>query len=161
MGFHALSGFCRIDQEINPLRVALLSHATSLGSDDAPAKVIQLGSQCGCEACPRVVLLLGKLIDFPGDMLRDGERDVSVVAPLPVTWDAIDEEVGDLAAVVTIAHPIKCPSLVRCQGQGIHGCVSRSGVLRIVLRTPVGGVSQPSESSDSVPCHNSTSRIVA
>ena len=74
---------------------------------------------------------------------------------------AIKQEVGDLAAVVPVANPIKCLSFVRCQGQGIHGCVSRSGVLRIVLRTPVGGVSQPSESSDSVPCHNSTSRIVA
>src|SRR5271157_4853403 len=94
-------------------------------------------------------------------MLRDVKRDVAVVAPLSVLWDAIEQEVGDLAAVVPVSNPVKRLSFVLCQGQGIHGCVSRSGVLWIVLRTPAGGVSQPSESSDSVQCHSSTSRIVA
>ena len=38
-------------------------------------------------------------------------------------------------------------------GSGYTWLCLQSGVLRIVLRTPVGGVSQPSESSDSVPYH--------
>ena len=63
--------------------------------------------------------------------------------------------------VIPIANPVKCSSFVRSQGQGMHGSVSRSGVLRIVLRTRAGGVSQPSESSDSVPYHKSTCCIVA
>lgn len=100
---------CRIDLEINPLRVARPSHATSLGSDDAPAKVIQLGSQCRCEACPRVVLLIGKLIDFPGDMLCDVKRDVALVAPLPLLWDAIEQEVGDLAQSCNDCQPCQTP----------------------------------------------------
>ena len=68
-----------------------------------------------------------------------------------------------LPAVVTVANPVECPSFVRCQGQGIHGCVSRSGVLRIVLRTPVGGVSQsvPHARPTFVHRHSSTSFIVA
>jgi hypothetical protein len=47
--------------EINPLRVAQLASpgATSKGSDDAPAKVIQLGDQCRCKACPSIVFILG------------------------------------------------------------------------------------------------------
>ena len=73
-------------------------------------------------------------------MLRDVKRDVAVVAPLSVLWDAIEQEVGDLAAVVPVSNPVKRLSFVRCQSQGIHGCVSRSEVLRIVLNTPAGGV---------------------
>ncbi len=40
-----------------------------LGSDDAPAEVIELRGERRGEARPRVTLLLGKLVDFPGDML--------------------------------------------------------------------------------------------
>ena len=87
------------------------------GSDDAPAQVIELLRQVRGKARPRVVFLFGKLVDLPGDVFRDVEGDVAVVAPLTIFRDAIEEEVGDLAGVVPVANPIKCPSFVGCQGQ--------------------------------------------
>jgi hypothetical protein len=111
---------CRNDQENDPLRVAQLASpgATSLGSDHAPTKVIQLARQRRGEACPGIVLFPGKLIDFPGHLLRNHEGDVALVAPLSVFWQAITQEVGDLADVVPVSNPAKRLSFVRCQGQG-------------------------------------------
>ena len=91
------------------------------GSDDAPAKLIELGSQRRGKARPGIVLFLSKLVDLPGNVLRDREVDVAMIAPFLVSGQAITQEVGDLARVVTIAHPVKSLSLIRCQGQGIHG----------------------------------------
>ena len=72
-------------------------NATSLWSDDAPAKLVELFRQVLGEACPRVALFFGKFVDLPGDVFWDVEGDVAVVAPLTIFWYEIEQEVGDLA----------------------------------------------------------------
>jgi hypothetical protein len=97
---------------VNPLGMFRRSYATSLGSDNAPTKVVQLGDQFGCEARPSVVLFFRQFVDFPSHVFGNGERDVVAVAPLPVLWDTIEQEVGDLAGVIATTDPVKCLPLV-------------------------------------------------
>jgi hypothetical protein len=104
---------CRIDLEIRTLGVARPFHATSLGSDDAPAQIIELARQRRGKARPGIVLFLGKLIDFPRHLLRNHEGDVALVAPLSVFWQAITQEVGDLARVITSARKMLTSSSQR------------------------------------------------
>ena len=72
---------------------------------------LSLADQRRCKACPRVILLLGKLVDFPSDMLGNRERDVGVVAPLSVFRQAIEQEVGDLARVDNDRRPSRMPAV--------------------------------------------------
>ena len=125
------------------------------GSDDAPAKVIELGSQCRGEARPGVVLFLGKLVDLPGDVLRDGERDLAVVAPLPIFGDAIDAGGRRPCPSCNDRPPNRMPVVRLPSGSGNTWLSLRSGVLRIVLRTPLAGVSQSVHSRSSNFCTSS------
>jgi hypothetical protein len=69
----------------------------SAASDDAPAKLVEFFDQVRGEACPRVALFLGKFVDLPGDVFRDVESYLAVVAPLTIFGHALDQQVADLA----------------------------------------------------------------
>jgi len=87
----------------------------------SPAQVIELGNERRSEAHPGKVFFLGKITNFSRYWLGDRERDVAVVARRSILWDAIQQEAGDLAGVVPVAHPIKRPPFFRRQRQGIYG----------------------------------------
>src|SRR4051794_5901983 len=60
-----------------------------------------------------MILLLGQLANLPGHRLRYREADLPVLIPLRLTFEnTTDEEIGHLARVVAIAHPVECLPLV-------------------------------------------------